>query len=148
MPAREIRFVIPGRVGGKGRPRATAIGGHARMYTPAKTVSMEAMVRGFGAAAMCGGALMDGPLHLAVVVSLERPASWSKRKRAETPIPTGKPDLDNVVKLIGDALNGVVWRDDSQIASLHIHRQFIESGGEQVEVTVSRLAGGEIARAA
>lgn len=147
MTAREIRFVIPGRVGGKGRPRATAIGGHARMYTPAKTVSMEAMVRDFGAGAMMGGALLDGPLHLSVLVSLERPQSWSKRKRVENPIPTGKPDLDNVVKLIGDALNGVVWRDDSQVASLHISRQFVENG-ERVEVTVSRLAGDEIARAA
>jgi len=139
MAARDLRFVIPGRVGGKGRPRATIRAGHAAVYTPAKTASMEQMVRGFGAAAMAGAPLFDGALHLSVVVSLERPVSWSKRKRAENPLPTGKPDLDNVVKLIGDSLNGIIWRDDSQIASLHIARRFVESGGESVEIFVQAM---------
>lgn len=138
MGGREIRFVIPGRVGGKGRPRATIRGGHAAVYTPAKTVSMELMVRGFGAAAMAGNRLFEGPLHLSVVIGLQKPSSWSKRKRAETTVPTGKPDLDNVVKLIGDSLNGIIWQDDSQIASLHISRRFVEAG-EQVEVHVLGL---------
>lgn len=146
--SRELRFVIPGRVAGKGRPRATIRGGHAAVYTPAKTVNAEAMVRSIGADAMAGGDLFDGPLHLSVVVNLERPASWSKRKRVETLIPTGKPDLDNVAKLIGDALNGIVWRDDSQIASLHIGRRFVESGGERVEIFVRPLCNAIVGVAA
>jgi len=28
------------------------------------------------------------------------------------------PDLDNCIKLVGDALNGVVWEDDIQIAGI------------------------------
>lgn len=139
MGARELRFVIPGRVGGKGRPRFTVIGGHARAYTPAKTASTEAMVRDFAAKAMDGGPLLDGPLELIVTVNLEKPTSWSKRKCAETKFPTGKPDLDNVAKLIGDALNGIVWRDDSQIAALHIARRFV-TGGESTEIYVLALA--------
>lgn len=135
MAAREIRFVIPGRVGGKGRPRATIRGGHAAVYTPAKTVSMEQMVRGFGAAAMTGQSLMEGALHLSLVINLVRPKSWTKRKVADNPLPTGKPDLDNVLKLVGDSLNGIVWQDDSQIASLHVARRFVENA-ESVEVYV------------
>lgn len=140
MGGREIRFVIPGRVGGKGRPRVAVIGGHARVYTPAKTASMEQMIRGFGAAAMAGNALFEGALEVVVMIDLERPKSWTKRKRAENPFPTGKPDLDNIIKGIGDSLNGIIWRDDSQIADLRISRRFIESGGESVEVKISEMA--------
>jgi Holliday junction resolvase RusA-like endonuclease len=145
--AREVRFTIPGRVGGKGRPRFTVVGGHARAYTPAKTASMEAVVRQIGADAMAGADLLDGALHLTIVVNLNRPASWSKRKRAENPIPTGKPDLDNVTKLIGDSLNGIVWRDDSQIASLHVGRRFVE-GGEHTEIYVTQLRDAYVRAAA
>jgi Holliday junction resolvase RusA-like endonuclease len=144
--ARTLCFMIPGRVGGKGRPRFTVIGGHARAYTPPKTASIEQMVRGFGAAAMTGKELFEGPLHLSIAISLERPASWSKRKRAENPIPTGKPDLDNVLKLIGDAFNGIIWRDDSQIASIMVTRQFV-TDGERTEIVV-RCMSTELAVAA
>ena len=47
------------------------------------------------------------------------PASWSARKTqkalAGRIVPTGKPDWDNFAKLAGDALNKIVWRDDSLI---------------------------------
>lgn len=47
------------------------------------------------------------------------PKSWSKRKRADAIAdkirPTTKPDLDNVIKGIKDALNGVWYKDDSQV---------------------------------
>jgi len=29
-----------------------------------------------------------------------------------------EPDLDNLLKLVGDALNGVVWRDDRQVVAV------------------------------
>ena len=45
----EVSFVIPGRVKGKGRPRAVARGGFARVYTPKDTVNAESMVRKFAA---------------------------------------------------------------------------------------------------
>lgn len=139
MVGREVRFVIPGRVGGKGRPRATIRAGHAAVYTPAKTVNMEQMVRGFGAAAMTGKPLLDGALDMTIAISLERPVSWSKAKRAANPIPTGKPDLDNRVKLVSDSLNGIVYRDDSQISDLHVTRRFVDGIGESVEVIVREL---------
>lgn len=142
-----IKFTIPGRVGGKGRPRAVVINGNARILTPAKTRSTEAMVREFAANAMAGNALLEGGLQVFVVIWLERPKSWTRRKVAETPFPTGKPDLDNVVKLIGDALNGIVWHDDSQIVDLHVARRF-STDGERVVVSIFRLGADETARAA
>ena len=38
--------------------------------------------------------------------------------------PTKKPDADNVVKIICDALNDVAWADDAQITVLHFEKRY------------------------
>jgi Holliday junction resolvase RusA-like endonuclease len=48
--------------------------------------------------------------------------------------PTGKPDADNIAKIVGDALNGVVWVDDSQIVLLTIRKMYAEEGKVTVNV--------------
>jgi Holliday junction resolvase RusA-like endonuclease len=42
-------------------------------------------------------------------------------------------DLDRVVNQIGDACNGVIWRDDSQIVEWHV-RRVIDRERPRVEV--------------
>lgn len=130
-----VQFSIPGRLKGKGRPRAmirSRRGGQqfVQVYTDSDTVSAESMVRKFAAQAMDGNRPFDGPLILDVTISLNRPASWSKRRRAETFHATGRPDLDNIVKLIGDALNGIVWGDDAQLCEVRVRRIYNDLVGE------------------
>lgn len=131
-----IRFVIPGRVGGKGRPRFVRATGRA--FTPSKTVSMEATVRHFAAEAMKRRSPLLGPIRLTVEVRINHPASWSKRRKADTVFVTGKPDADNIIKLLGDAANGIVWRDDAQIAQIEFNRRY-STGPEYTAVTVYDL---------
>lgn len=63
--------------------------------------------------------LISGPIELGVKVFLKIPKSWPHRKQefAQKGIirPTGRPDLDNLVKQITDRMNGLFWNDDSQI---------------------------------
>lgn len=52
---------------------------------------------------------------------------WDRGRRfamaIEAAFPTrGRTDLDNIAKQVGDALNGIVWDDDSQIDELHVKR--------------------------
>lgn len=136
-----VWFTIPGKMRGKGRPRARVMGKFAHIHTDTKTANAEAMVRQFAALAMRGRNLLEGPLKLSVTVWLQRPASWSKRKRAENPIPTGKPDLDNIAKLLSDSCNGIVFTDDSQISDLRIVRLFVPDGvPECTEIIVGPIA--------
>lgn len=118
---REIDFVVPGVVAGKGRPRLTRTG-HA--FTPKKTRSAEAMVRHLAAIAMRGKKIMEGPVELRVSIWLLIPKSWAKKKRDASFWASGRPDVDNIVKLIADAMNKIVYRDDAQIAALMVERRY------------------------
>ena len=40
--------------------------------------------------------------------------------------PTKKPDVDNVIKIILDALNGFAWHDDSQVVNLQIEKKYTQ----------------------
>lgn len=123
-----IVVTIPGELRGKGRPRFARRGRFVQTYTDDATQNAEAWVRSCGAKAMAG-ALLDGPLSITLDIGVPVPASWSAKKRAAAlagaTFPTGKPDLDNQLKLVGDALNGVVWRDDKQIVRAVVTRRYV-----------------------
>ena len=50
-----VAFTVPGEPQGKGRARVGTIGGHARMFTPAKTVAYEGLIAHAAAQAMGTG---------------------------------------------------------------------------------------------
>lgn len=132
----QVEFFVPGQPTAKGRPKFSTRGGFAKAYTPAKTVNYESHVRYAAAEAMKGAAPMMSPISLNVRIGLQIPASWSgKRKKlaAEGLIAaTKKPDADNVLKAIKDAINGVVWGDDSQVVSISVAKEYDETPGVRV----------------
>ena len=48
--------------------------------------------------------------------------------------PTKKPDLDNIAKIICDALNGFAYADDSRIVSMMINKEYGENPGVHVSI--------------
>lgn len=133
-----VSFNVPGKPVGKGRPRAAKRGKHITLYTPGKTVSYESTVAVVAMQAMAGRPLIAGPVNVVMKIDLSVPASWSNRKRdaalAGTLIPTTKPDIDNVIKTVFDAINGVVWVDDTQVANLYAIKRYSSVPGVQVAV--------------
>lgn len=125
-----ITFSIPGPVRGKGRPRFVRQGNFARAYTPAETVSYENLVKMAATAVMDGKPPSTESQEIVVRVYTVPPKSWSKKKRLAalegTIKPTSKPDVDNIVKIICDACNGIVWRDDAQISDCIIRKRYGE----------------------
>lgn len=114
-----IKLVVYGEPVAQGRPRFSTRGGFVRAYDPKKSSDFKDYVKLAAAEQMQGKFLFEGPLALSVSVYRSIPKSFSKKKMAlaeqgiERPIT--KPDVDNYVKAIKDALKGIVWRDDSQI---------------------------------
>ena len=89
-------------------------------------------------AAMGASEALEGALEAFIYVTFQVPASYSK-KRTEaclnnTEKHTKKPDLDNVVKICLDGMNGIVFKDDSQITSIHATKVYGEV--PKVEVMV------------
>ena len=117
-------FFVPGKIRGKGRPRFTSVGKFGRAYTPKETVHYEALIRLEYQRKYGLMPPMDGPLSLVVVCWFPIPASWPKKKRSEALMYTGKPDGDNIIKAVGDALNCVAFADDSQIADVRCIRLY------------------------
>lgn len=136
-----LRIVVPGVARGKGRPRMTRSG---RVYTPKATVNAEAWIRQC-AVQQVGQPALEGPLSVAIQISVAVPQSWSKKKREEAlsgkTCPTGKPDLDNTTKALLDALNGIVWRDDAQVVHLTVAKSYADKSETAMtiaSVTASR----------
>jgi len=134
----ELDFYVPGQPIAKGRPKFSTRGGFAKAYTPAKTVNYENLVRYAAAEAMQGAAPIPGPVHLWIHIGLQIPASWSKKRRglaAEQMIAaTKKPDADNVLKAVKDAINGVVFIDDAQVVSIGLLKEYSEIPGVKVRI--------------
>lgn len=109
-PAEKRVFKITMRVKpvGKGRPRFSRAGGFVRTHTPEATVGAEAEIRFLLSQAQAPK--LEGPIYMVVKAVFAKPKSAKKRLH-----PVVKPDLSNVLKLIEDAANGILFNDDSQI---------------------------------
>lgn len=132
-----IKFVVYGEPVAQGRPRASRVAGHVRMYDPAKSRSYKDYVR-LVAAEQSPEKLLEGPLVVLLKVFKPIPRSFSKKKaeQAEGCIvrPVTKPDVDNYVKILCDALNGVIWRDDSQVVELNVGKYYGNKPRIEVEI--------------
>ncbi|MBR0764214.1 RusA family crossover junction endodeoxyribonuclease [Bradyrhizobium japonicum] len=123
-----ITITLAGVPQGKGRARAFLRHGHIRHYTPDRTRSYEGMIRTAAMEALGNRQAFDEPVELILRAVFPAPASWSNRKRAQAYTgsikPGKKPDLDNIAKAWNDALNGVVYRDDSLICRMSLEKRY------------------------
>lgn len=107
---------------------ARANRGKGFTFTPAKQRGYGEIVRFAAKEAMNGSTPADGALKLSVSVRLPIPASWSKRKQEDAALglirPAKKPDWDNAGKIISDAMNGIVYRDDAQIVEATVTKHY------------------------
>lgn len=136
-----LNFSVPIRPRGKGRPRVTTRGGKPRTYTPKQTVEFENDIAKHARAAMSAARqeIAQGPLYMHVTALFPVPKSWSKRKRTEAldrlSWHTGTPDADNILKAVGDALNGVVWHDDKQLCFVKVTKHWATHACLNIMVT-------------
>jgi len=121
----EFYLTIPMEPVAKGRPRL----GRGHTYTPQKTVDAEEFIQTVFLEKYPRSSPLLGvntAIHLEVVFHKTFPKSMSKSAR-KTAWATSRPDLDNYIKLLTDALNGLAWGDDSQIVSMYIAKKYADA---------------------
>lgn len=132
-----ISLIIPGEPVAKGRPRMTRSG---IAYTPGKTQGYENLVK------MCymeqgNKVKLEGRVQLSMLAYFQIPKSKSKKMQKameEQEIrPTKRPDIDNILKGVLDALNKLAYDDDSQIVSVRVEKFY--SHEPRVEVAISNF---------
>jgi Holliday junction resolvase RusA-like endonuclease len=86
----------------------------------------------------------DKPIAVEITAFYLVPKSWSKKKQAATYAgeikPTVKPDIDNIVKIVLDGLNGVAFTDDKQVIEIQAQKCYVfDDEQEGVYVDVKEL---------
>ena len=127
-----ITFTVPGSPQGKMRPRVVKRGNFVQTYTPDKTVSYENLVKlMYGQEAKGRVFDREKSLRVLIVALYDIPQSTSKKRAELMRIgeirPTKKPDLDNIAKIICDALNGVAYHDDAQVVDLKVVKYYSDT---------------------
>ena len=134
----EATFVIPGEPVGKARPRFTKAG---RVYTPDRTAAYEKLVRKeFIEQCEVPDEPLTGPVSIYVQAEFAIPKRATKAQReamlADLVPPLKKPDADNILKIITDPLNGILWKDDSQIVEARVSKFYNNAARVIVEIEV------------
>jgi Holliday junction resolvase RusA-like endonuclease len=121
-------FQVIGKPRGKARPRFD--GRHKRTFTPASTADYERLVR--QAYISSGGYLLSETAPIKILIVAQFKKAVSSKKEA----PTMKPDNDNIEKAVCDALNGIAYRDDSQIVHSEVMKVWARDGVPKIIVKI------------
>ena len=120
------KFEVMGTPVAKGRPRVTKWGA----YTPEKTVNYENLVQFSYLQEYKNTDPLEGYLKMEIAFYMPIPKSTSKKNRelmiGWKLLPDKKPDIDNMIKSITDALNELAYQDDKQIIEVHAYKYYAE----------------------
>lgn len=122
-----LELFIPVIPVAKGRPRFFRRGKFVGTYTPDATREYEAQIEKNVLWHMNQNSiyLELGPLSVEIVFYFPRPKSQTKKQLACVHH-AKRPDTDNLVKGVFDAINGVVFKDDAQVCLLSAAKRYCQ----------------------
>jgi Holliday junction resolvase RusA-like endonuclease len=131
-----VTFKVDADPVGKQRARYAKRGNFVQTYTPDKTRNYESLIKEAAIEAMGSSEPLETPVTLYLYIRAPIPKSLPK-KRIEACLnglekPIKKPDASNVLKSVEDAMNGVVYKDDSQIVNIHVSKVYSSVSGVDV----------------
>lgn len=130
-----IAFEIKGEPVAKARPRVTRFG----TFTPQKTLNYENWVKECFVLSYGNSFVpLEGQLRASIVAYFSIPKSKSNKIKAMMAAgevrPVKKPDGDNIIKIVTDALNKLAYHDDSQLVDISVSKFYSENA--RVEVLI------------
>jgi len=136
-----VTFVVGGQPVPQPRPRFVRAGRFVRTYPHDNGIvayreAVALMARGAGLQPHSGQVRVDMDFIFA-----RPPSHWTKTGLAKSAPPfLGKPDGDNLQKGVLDAMIGVAYEDDDQVASWGGSKRYAERGEPaRTIITVTRL---------
>ncbi len=136
-PVTTIKFRVPAVPVAQPRARVATVGGRAKVYEVTKhpVAAFKATVR-LAFETVYQGEPLQGPLRCDISFIMPRPQAMIWKKRPMPRVPHDKkPDRDNLDKSVMDALKGLAWNDDAQVAQGFLAK-WIAAGDEQPHVTI------------
>ena len=118
------------------RPRVSSRP-YIRVYDPPKVKQFKHILRSLAVDQYSRPPLL-GPLSVSLTFyrPVQKSISQSERERrlSNRSKPVVKPDTDNYIKSTLDALNGVLWHDDSQIVKIEAEKKYSDHPRIRVSV--------------
>ena len=139
-----MKFIVEGKPQGKARARTfyNKRMGKMQSITPIQTKSYEDLIR-WSYKAAGGKYLGEKTLQVNIQAFYPIPKAFSKVKTNDAINgdirPTSKPDCDNIVKVVLDALNGVAYYDDKQVVAVSCNKYYGVRGYLQIAIEELRV---------
>ena len=138
----KIYLVVHGEPVAQGRPRFSARGGFVKAYDPEKSAGYKELIKAYTKEVfekVPDFKPFDSAIAVRVEVFRGIPKSFSKKARREALEgilrPVSRPDADNYLKGVLDAVNGILWTDDALIVDLSCHKFFSDNPRLEVLIT-------------
>lgn len=138
-----IYFKVDEEPVAKARPREVRYrkDGWKGTYTPKKTRDYEEKVKFAFMSQTCEKMPVypkGVPLMVEATFAKSVPKSYTKKKREAClngdMLPTSKPDIDNYLKAMLDAINGLAFEDDSQIVMTMAEKIYAEQPYVEIKI--------------
>lgn len=131
-----IKFKVLGEPKGKQRPRLCKIRGRSIIYTPKQTKEYEQKIRASYKRLISEKFPKRTPLGIEITALFSIPKKFNKEQKQRAInceiFPMKKPDSDNIIKIILDALNDTAYFDDYEICSIN----FVKKYGEIPQIII------------
>lgn len=129
-------FEVPGKIIGKGRPRLNSYTGN--VYTPARTKDYETLIEQYFLLKYPKFKMLEGRIKISMIAYFSIPKATKKsmlENMLENKIsPTKKPDIDNIIKIVLDAMNRFAFKDDIQITKLEVEKIYALEERIQIKI--------------
>lgn len=132
-------FTVEGKPQGKARARTfyNKRLGKMQSITPEQTKSYEDLIR-WSYTAAGGKYLGETTLQVDIQAFYPIPKALNRAKTNDAINgklrPTTKPDCDNIIKVVLDALNGVAYYDDKQVICVSCNKYYGERGYIKIQI--------------
>ena len=125
----QVKFNVFGKPRGKQRPRLCSVGGRNIVYTPKQTIEYQKLIKASYIASSKVFFERNIPIEINILAYFFHKSSIE--------FATKKPDADNIIKIVLDALNKVAFYDDAQVSKICFEKRY--SKMPRLEITIQNL---------